>query len=51
ELSEMEKSVLRRYLNGENYSEIAQVLGKSPKSIDNTLQRIKKKVRLLAEKV
>ncbi len=51
ELSRMEQEVLDLYLEGENYTKIAEILGKSPKSIDNTLQRIKKKVKLLAEKI
>ena len=51
ELSGMEHQVLDLYLEGENYTRIAEILGKSPKSIDNTLQRIKKKVKLLAERV
>lgn len=44
-LSEFEKEVLKHYLNGEKQSEIAQSLNKDVKSIDNTLQRIKSKLK------
>ena len=43
-LSTFEASVLLKYLEGKSYSDIATELGKSEKSIDNALQRIKKKV-------
>ena len=42
-LSKFELSVLYFSNSGMNYKEIAVVLGKSAKSIDNALQRIKKK--------
>ena len=42
-LSKFELSVLYLLNSGMNYKEIAAVLGKSAKSIDNALQRIKKK--------
>ena len=45
ELSEFENLVLAHYLSGEKQSEIAQELNKSVKSIDNTLQRIKNKLK------
>lgn len=44
-LSPMEQKVLKLYLDGLDYKEIAEVLKKSPKSIDNALQRIRRKVR------
>ncbi len=44
-LSENEKSVLELYLSGCKQSEIAVQLNKSIKSIDNTLQRIKNKIK------
>lgn len=44
-LSKMERQVLELYLAGLNYQQIAEEMGKSPKSIDNALQRIKAKVR------
>ena len=43
-LSDMEKTVLSLYLEGLSYKEIAEVIGKTPKSIDNALQRIKRKL-------
>ena len=51
ELSKMERAVLQMYLNGMNYVMIAEQMKKPPKSIDNALQRIRKKIRLLNEKV
>lgn len=44
-LSPMEKQVLRLYLDGNGYMEIAGILGKTPKSIDNALQRIRGKMK------
>ena len=44
-LSKMEGQVLDFYLAGLNYQQIAEEMGKSPKAIDNALQRIKAKVR------
>jgi len=43
-LSELESRVLHLHLMGEDYRTIATLLDKSPKSIDNALQRIKQKV-------
>ena len=43
-LSKMENQVLTLYLKGEDYLHISEILGKSPKSVDNALQRIKKKI-------
>ena len=43
-LSPMENKVLDLYLKGEGYVEIGRILGKSPKSIDNALQRIRAKI-------
>ena len=40
----MEKQVCDLYLQGMDYRQIAQELGKTPKSIDNALQRIRGKV-------
>ncbi len=50
-LSPMERKVLDLYLRGEGYVEIARILNKSPKSIDNALQRIRSKIREALEKV
>jgi len=44
-LSKMEVQVLDLYLAGHNYQQIAEKMQKSPKAIDNALQRIKAKVR------
>ncbi len=45
QLSVFEKQVLNHYLSGEKQAEIAKSLNKSVKSIDNTLQRIKSKLK------
>ncbi len=42
-LSEFELRVLSLYLQGKSYADIGCEIGKSPKSVDNALQRIKKK--------
>ncbi len=44
-LSKLEQEVMNLYLEGMDYQMIAQKLDKSPKSIDNALQRIKKKMK------
>ena len=44
-LSRMENQVLQYYLDGNHYIQIAEMMGKSPKSIDNALQRIRQKIR------
>ena len=44
-LSDMEKEVLAYYMQGMNYVQIAEVMEKSPKAIDNALQRIKNKLK------
>ncbi len=46
-LSKMEKEVLDYYLEGSNYTQIAEIMDKSPKSIDNALQRIRKKIKTI----
>ena len=43
-LSEFEQKVVNLYGDGMNYQQIAKELEKTPKSIDNALQRIKKKL-------
>ena len=43
-LSPLERRVLERYLDGQSYTEIAEAMERSPKSIDNALQRIRAKV-------
>lgn len=44
-LTDLEGDVLRLYMDGKSYEEIAGVLGNHVKSIDNALQRIKRKVQ------
>jgi RNA polymerase sporulation-specific sigma factor len=43
-LSGLEVDVLRLYVEGKSYQEIGEQLGRHVKSIDNALQRIKRKV-------
>ncbi|MCI9515501.1 MAG: RNA polymerase sporulation sigma factor SigH [Lachnospiraceae bacterium] len=43
-LSGFETQVLEAYLEGMNYKEIGEALGKPAKAIDNALQRIRKKI-------
>ncbi len=49
-LSNFESSVLCLYLDNKTYAEISQITGKTEKSIDNALQRIKKKLEKYLEK-
>ena len=42
-LSDFEKKVLFRYIKGESYNKIAEELDTPVKSIDNAIQRIRKK--------
>ena len=42
-LSDFEKKVLNKYINGESYVKIAEHLDTPVKSIDNAIQRIRKK--------
>lgn len=44
-LSPLENKVLSMYLKGFGYTQIAQQLDRSPKSIDNALHRIRSKIR------
>jgi RNA polymerase sporulation-specific sigma factor len=46
-LSKMEQRVLRLYLDGNSYIQIAERMDKTPKSIDNALQRIRQKIETL----
>ncbi len=43
-LSGLEVDVLRLYVEGRSYQEISELLGRHVKSIDNALQRIKRKL-------
>lgn len=44
QLSEFEAKILGYYLDGLSCREIAQTVGKPPKSVDNAVQRIRRKV-------
>lgn len=43
-LSNFERQILNLYMQDYNYSKIAEILNKEPKSVDNALQRIRKKL-------
>ena len=45
-LSALEKNVLRSYLDGLSYKEIAVLCGKDEKSVDNAVQRIRNKLAM-----
>lgn len=49
-LSELEWKVLMFYLEGKSYQEIAEELSRHVKSIDNALQRVKRKLERYLEK-
>ena len=50
-MADLERRVLAAYLDGKSYQEIAAMLGRHVKSIDNALQRVKHKLeRLISEK-
>lgn len=49
-LSRMEKRVFEYYLEGMNYRQIAAIMGKTEKSVDNSLQRIKQKAQRLLQR-
>lgn len=44
-LSSQEYEVFKLMLNGKNYQDISKILDKNPKQIDNTIQRIKSKIK------
>ena len=48
-LSGLEQEVLVAYLDGKSYQEIAEALGRHVKSIDNALQRVKRKLEKYLE--
>ena len=48
-LSSLEQEVLKAYLDGKSYQEIAESLGRHVKSIDNALQRVKRKLEKYLE--
>lgn len=49
-LSGLEKEVVALYLEGKSYQEIAKQLDRHVKSVDNALQRIKRKLELYLDK-
>lgn len=46
-LSPLEMQVLRKYIEGKSYVEVAEDLDRSVKSVDNALQRVKNKLEKL----
>lgn len=50
-LSDLEWEVLNAYLDGKTYSEIALEMNKHVKSVDNALQRVKKKLEKHVEQI
>ena len=48
-LSELERKVLVLYLDGRSYQEISEDLNRHVKSIDNALQRVKRKLEKYLE--
>jgi len=44
QLTQLEAQVLARFLEGSSYAEIAETVGRSPKSVDNAVQRIRRKI-------
>ena len=48
-LSKLELQVLELYLNGKSYQYIADIIGRDVKSIDNALQRVKRKMEKYLE--
>lgn len=46
-LSELERNTLKLYLSGHSYEEMAGTLHLSQKSVDNALQRVRRKLRLI----
>ena len=44
-LSPNENDVYKLLIRGFNYHDIAKILGKEPKQIDNTIQRIRQKIK------
>lgn len=45
-LSNFEREVWEKMRQGMNYREIATALGRTPKAVDNAMQRLKKKIRI-----
>ncbi len=49
-LSNLERDVLQEYLDGKSYQDIATALDKHVKSVDNALQRVKRKLEVFLKK-
>jgi RNA polymerase sporulation-specific sigma factor len=49
-LSDLELDVLQKYLEGKSYQDIADGLDKHVKSVDNALQRVKRKLEIFLKK-
>lgn len=49
-LSPLEKRVLDLFLDGRSYQEISEIIGRGTKTVDNALQRIKKKLEVYLDK-
>jgi RNA polymerase sporulation-specific sigma factor len=47
QLSELERNILKLYLSGHTYEEMAAFFNLSTKSVDNALQRVRRKLRLV----
>ena len=45
-LSNLEVRVMDEYMHGKSYLEIAEIIGKTPKAVDNAVQRIRKKLAI-----
>jgi len=43
-LSKLEVRVMDEYMHGKSYQEISEIIGKTPKAVDNAVQRIRKKL-------
>jgi RNA polymerase sporulation-specific sigma factor len=50
-LSDFEQGVLELYLEDNSYLQIAHILKKNPKSIDNAIQRIRSKLNKVLKKL
>ena len=49
--AEEEKKVLALYLEGMSYGQIAEQIGRPEKSVDNAIQRLKKKLKKVEKSV
>ena len=50
-LSSLEKKVLALYMEGMSYGQIAEQIGRPEKSVDNAIQRLKKKLKKVEKSV